>query len=162
MTRSGFLYFFLLTLAVIESVIPFHLSLIGVLILLNFIPIRALIWLIFITGLALDLLLGNFLGVNSAIFIAISQISNSARNAFWPNLTYAQFRRHLIALTIFQVIVLSRIYNFFYNLVSFGIVTFDFAITTIPVEIITTLILFPIISYLSFHWVSQKQLELKF
>ncbi len=160
MNTAGFLIF-LAGLAIIDATFNIRLSLVGVLILLNFVPVRSLIWWAFVTGLVLDLLSGTFLGVNSAILIAAVVIWYFGRQLFWPNLTYENFKREITFAILLQVIITSRIYDFFYNLANFGVFSFDLKLTSAPAEIILTLILIPTISYLSARWVS-KQLELKF
>lgn len=160
MNSAGFLIF-LLGLAIIEATFNLRLSLAGVLILLNFVPIRSLIWWAFALGFVLDLLSGTFLGVNSAILIAAVVIWYFGRQLFWPNLTYENFAKEITFLVIFQVLATSRIYDFFYNLANFGVPAFDFKLTLVPFEIILTLILIPAIFYLCQKWLS-KQLELKF
>ena len=160
MNRLGFIIF-LLILAVIDATFEIHLSLAAILILLNFVTFRPLIFLAFITGIVLDLLSQTHLGVNSLILITATLFWYWAKLTFWHNLTYENFAKEITFLVIFQVLITSRIYDFFYDLANFGVPAFDFKLTFVPFEIILTLILIPAIFYLCQKWLS-KQLELKF
>lgn len=161
MKRFGFLVF-LLILTIIESAISIHLSLIASLVLLQFIEVSILVWWVFLAGIVLDLLLGNFLGVNAFILIGIVLIFDFFKKFLWPNLTYDVFQKQTLVITIVAVVLTSRIYEFLYNLVSFNTINFGFDLKIIPVEIATTLIFFPLISYLSLRFTPKKQLEIKF
>ena len=161
MKRFGLL-FFLLILAIVESTTVIHLSLATAIIFLSFVPVVDLLWWFFIVGVFLDLLLGNFLGVNALLLILAIVFINLGRNFLWHNLTYENFPSQTIAVTIVQVFLASRLYDFFYSALSTGVAKFNFDLRVILAEIIITLILFPIISYLSLRFSQRKQLELKF
>lgn len=161
MKRFGLLIF-LAILAIVESATVIHLSLIAAIILLSFVQITDLILWFFIVGIFLDLLLGNFLGVNAGLLIFAILIINLGRNFLWHNLSYENFPRPTIAVTILQVLLASRLYDFFYSALITGAARFNFNLAVAPAEIIITLALFPIISYLSLRFSPRKQLELKF
>lgn len=161
MRRFGFLIF-LLVLSIIESATSVHLTLIAGLVLVRFVALKLLIWWLFISGIVLGLLSGNFLGVNSLILVGLILAFNLAKDLLWPTLTYEVFPNQTITITVLEVIAASRFYSFFENLINAGFVSLHFDLRVIPIEILFTLVFFPLISYLSLHLTPRKQLEIRF
>lgn len=161
MKRFGLLIV-LLVLAIVESAVPVHLNLITALILLNFVPISQLVIWLFVVGFALDLLLANFLGVNFMILAILVFSSYFLKNFLWPNLNYTTFPSQIVAISALQVVVASRLYEILYNFTAFGIINSNFDLKVIPVEVVVTIIFFPILNFLSIKFARKTQLEIKF
>jgi len=161
MRRFGLLII-LLVFSTIESTIPVHLTLIASLILLNFVVISQLIWWLFVVGFALDLLLANFLGINFIILIFLISTFYFLKNFLWPNINYTNFPSQTVIIVSFQVVTASRLSEVLYSLIVGGVLNFNFDLRIIPVEVITTIIFFPVLSFLCLKFAPKKQLEIKF